>query len=216
MRSEVGRVYVSLSTCIFKNLAFEEYLLRNHKWEDGSEVMLLWSNSPAVVIGRHQNPWMEANTPYLRERGIVLARRHSGGGAVYHDEGNLNISLLTTSDSHCRPKNLNFLSKALNSRFSVNVVPTKRGDMEMQPGCRKCSGTAARIIKERAYHHLTLLVTVDLTVLSTSLRSPFKVFIRNPFPQKRGYTISIIEVIPCTFYGASDAENPLRFWRVFF
>ncbi|VDM54126.1 unnamed protein product [Angiostrongylus costaricensis] len=177
MFTAVGRVYISLSTCIFKNLAFEEYLLRNHVWEDGSEVMLLWSNSPAVVVGRHQNPWLEANIPYLRECGITLARRHSGGGAVYHDQGNLNISLLTTSESHCRRTNLSFISKALNSRFSVNVVPNKRGDIEMHPGYRKCSGTAARIVKERAYHHLTLLVGVDLMVLSNSLRSPFKDFI---------------------------------------
>ncbi|KAK6740431.1 hypothetical protein RB195_008724 [Necator americanus] len=136
--------------------------------------MLLWSNKPAVVIGRHQNPWLEANIPFLHEYGIDLARRHSGGGTVYHDQGNLNISLLTTRKAHCRKKNLEFLAKVINNRFAVNVVPTNRDDMELQPGSRKCSGTAARITTARAYHHLTLLVEADLMVLSASLRSPYK------------------------------------------
>ncbi|KJH44192.1 lipoyltransferase and lipoate-protein ligase [Dictyocaulus viviparus] len=172
-----GRVYVSLSTCIYKNLAFEEYLLKNHQWSDGDQVMLLWSNNPAVIIGRHQNPWLEANIPFLQKHCISLARRYSGGGTVYHDRGNLNISLLTTRQSHNRSKNLRLISEAINKRFAVQVVPNKRDDLEMQPGSRKCSGTAARIIRDRAYHHLTLLVNVDLTVLSASLQSPFKDFI---------------------------------------
>ncbi|EYC32040.1 hypothetical protein Y032_0003g1367 [Ancylostoma ceylanicum] len=177
VRHRLGKIYVSLSTCIFKNLAFEEYLLRHHDLENDGDAMLLWSNKPAVVIGRHQNPWLEANIPFLREYGIDLARRHSGGGTVYHDEGNLNISLLTTRKAHCRKKNLEFLAKAINDRFKVNVVPTSRDDMELQPGSRKCSGTAARITTARAYHHLTLLVNADLLVLSTSLRSPYKEYI---------------------------------------
>ncbi|KAK6037244.1 hypothetical protein COOONC_25251, partial [Cooperia oncophora] len=84
IRKGIGRIYLSSSTCIFKNLAFEEYLLRNTKIEEGGEVILMWSNKPAVVVGRHQNPWMEANIPFLKEYGIDLARRHSGGGTVYH------------------------------------------------------------------------------------------------------------------------------------
>ncbi|KAK6056628.1 biotin/lipoate A/B protein ligase family protein [Cooperia oncophora] len=66
-------------------------LLRNTKLEEGDEVVLMWSNKPAVVVGRHQNPWMEANIPFLKEYGIVLARRHSGGGTVYHDTEILEI-----------------------------------------------------------------------------------------------------------------------------
>ena len=57
--------------------------------------MLLYRNSPCVVVGRHQNPWTEAAVPVLRERGIALARRNSGGGTVYHDTGNINLSFLT-------------------------------------------------------------------------------------------------------------------------
>lgn len=104
VRHRLAKIYVSFTTCIFKNLAFEEYLLRHHDLENDGDAMLLWrlvpfllmvipmlsvfySNKPAVVIGRHQNPWLEANIPFLREYGIDLARRHSGGGTVYHDQG---------------------------------------------------------------------------------------------------------------------------------
>ncbi|RCN34467.1 WD domain, G-beta repeat protein [Ancylostoma caninum] len=92
-RHRLGKIYVSLSTCIFKNLAFEEYLLRHHDLENEGDALLLWSNKPAVVIGRHQNPWLEANIPFLREYGIDLARRHSGGGTVYHDQGGFQADL---------------------------------------------------------------------------------------------------------------------------
>ncbi|CAI2309246.1 unnamed protein product [Caenorhabditis sp. 36 PRJEB53466] len=173
-RGELSTILKSTSNCIFENLAFEEHIFRTHNVGTNGEVLLMWSNRPAVVVGRHQNPWIEVNIPYAKENGIQVARRHSGGGTVYHDMGNLNISLLTTHAQHCRPKNLKFISDALNSRFSVNIVPNKRDDMELQPGNRKCSGTAARIARGQAYHHLTLLVDANLSILSNSLSSPWR------------------------------------------
>ncbi|VDO69099.1 unnamed protein product [Onchocerca flexuosa] len=82
-----AKLFISRSQNIFENLAFEEWLLRNYKPDEEVESMLIWSNKPAVVIGRHQNPWMEADINYLRCNNIELARRHSGGGTVYHDLG---------------------------------------------------------------------------------------------------------------------------------
>nr|CDJ82370.1 Biotin lipoate A B protein ligase domain containing protein [Haemonchus contortus] len=178
IRKGFGRIFLSSSTSIFKNLAYEEYLLRTTNIGEGGEVVFMWSNKPAVVVGRHQNPWLEANIPFLKEYNIDLARRHSGGGTVYHDRGNLNISILTTTKSHCRRRNLASISKALNARFAVDIVPTKRDDMELQPGSRKCSGTAARITREKSYHHLTLLIEADLMLLSAALKSPFRDCIR--------------------------------------
>lgn len=174
LRGKFAKVLKSTSNCIYENLAFEEHIFRTHNVEKQGELLLMWSNRPAVVIGRHQNPWIEVNLPFCHEKDIEVARRHSGGGTVYHDLGNLNISLLTTHAQHCRPKNLKFISDALNSQFSVNIVPNKRDDMELQPGNRKCSGTAARIAKGQAYHHLTLLVDADLSILSKSLKSPWR------------------------------------------
>ena len=80
-------VYVSSSKNIFENLALEQWLYENVDMTD-TDYLLLWRNGPAVVIGRHQNPWLECNVQEVANRGASLARRNSGGGTVYHDEGN--------------------------------------------------------------------------------------------------------------------------------
>uniref|UniRef100_A0A915DEU9 BPL/LPL catalytic domain-containing protein n=1 Tax=Ditylenchus dipsaci TaxID=166011 RepID=A0A915DEU9_9BILA len=171
----LATIYLSKSTCIYENLAIEESIFRNHDLKKNGEAMLLWSNTPTVVIGRHQNPWLEANVKYCMENSIKIARRHSGGGAVYHDLGNLNISLLTTQYRHCRPRNLQLIAECLNQRFGVScVVPNKRDDLLWESDGSKFSGTAARVAHGRAYHHLTILVDACLDVLQSSLSSVFK------------------------------------------
>lgn len=87
-------VFISQSTDIFSNLAFEGWLYKNCTFND-RHLLFLWRNSPCVVIGRHQNPFKEANLSYLDSAGVPLARRQSGGGAVYHDMGNLNCTFFT-------------------------------------------------------------------------------------------------------------------------
>ena len=69
------------------NLAAEEYLLKNFS----DDIFMLWQNEPSVIIGKHQNVWDEINRNYIQEKHIKVVRRYSGGGAVYHDSGNLNI-----------------------------------------------------------------------------------------------------------------------------
>ncbi|KAL3990727.1 Biotin/lipoate A/B protein ligase family protein [Acanthocheilonema viteae] len=169
-----AKVFISRSQNIFENLAFEEWLLRNYKSDEEDESLLIWSNKPAVVIGRHQNPWLEADLNYLKSNNIELARRHSGGGAVYHDLGNLNISILTSQQRHDRKTNLRMIAEALSQEFNIKVEPNNRDDLWLQPGQRKISGTAARIVRQVAYHHLTLLVNVDIAILKRSLSSPFR------------------------------------------
>uniref|UniRef100_A0AC34FBI7 BPL/LPL catalytic domain-containing protein n=1 Tax=Panagrolaimus sp. ES5 TaxID=591445 RepID=A0AC34FBI7_9BILA len=169
----VGTIYISSCKKIYENLAVEEWLFRNHDLDKFGELALFWSNSPAVVIGRHQNPFLEADIQYIDKNGIDFARRHSGGGTVYHGNGNLNVSLLTTQKNHCRPRNLQWIAGVINQNFGVNLIATKRDDI-IFPDERKVSGTAARIARGRAYHHLTLLVDEDLDVLRRSLNSPFK------------------------------------------
>uniref|UniRef100_A0A914P663 BPL/LPL catalytic domain-containing protein n=1 Tax=Panagrolaimus davidi TaxID=227884 RepID=A0A914P663_9BILA len=169
----VGSIYVSSCKSIHENLALEEWLFRNLDLEKFGEVALFWSNYPAVVIGRHQNPFLEADVKFVDENGIDFARRHSGGGTVYHGFGNLNISLLTTHKNHCRPRNLQWIAGVINKNLGLNLIATKRDDI-IFPDERKVSGTAARIARGRAYHHLTLLINEDLDILRQSLNSPFK------------------------------------------
>ena len=82
------------------NLALEEYLVKS--WTGPKNLFVLWQNQPAVIIGRNQNAIEEVNLPYLEQEGIALVRRMSGGGAVYHDSGNLNYTLVL-DDSRTSP-----------------------------------------------------------------------------------------------------------------
>ena len=90
-RDPVRQVYISQSNDVFTNLALEDWLYKNHDF-DHKSLLLLWQNNPCVVIGRHQNPWIEADVPFIRGSDAKLARRNSGGGTVYHDLGNLNCT----------------------------------------------------------------------------------------------------------------------------
>lgn len=121
-------VFISQSNDIFTNLALEDWLYRNFDFSN-HHVMLLWVNSPCVVIGRHQNPWLEANCGYLNERGMQLARRNSGGGTVYHDNGNLNLTFFTPREQYNRRRNLEMMSKALNREWGLRSEITKKEDI---------------------------------------------------------------------------------------
>lgn len=121
-------VFISQSNDIFTNLALEDWLYKNFDFSN-HHVMLLWVNSPCVVIGRHQNPWLEANCGYLSERGMQLARRNSGGGTVYHDNGNLNLTFFTPREQYNRRRNLEMMSTALNREWGLKSEITKKEDI---------------------------------------------------------------------------------------
>lgn len=95
-------------------------------------VLMLWRNAPCVVIGRHQNPWLEANVPNLAtiaNDGVKLARRNSGGGTVYHDMGNLNMTFFTTREGYNRKYNLEIVRRAIFREFGLKVELSDREDL---------------------------------------------------------------------------------------
>lgn len=115
----IKSVFISQSNDIFTNLAIEDWIYKNTDFNN-HHVLLVWRNAPCVVIGRHQNPWMEANMAFLAENGIDLARRNSGGGTVYHDKGNLNLTFFTPRERYNRKSNLEIITRA----FSENGEST--------------------------------------------------------------------------------------------
>lgn len=163
-------VYRSRSSNIYTNLAIEDWFYQNHNF-DHSQILLFYRNDPCVVIGRHQNPWTEANVPFLRNNGIFLARRNSGGGTVFHDQGNINLSFMTSKAEYNRSRNLTLIVNALTEALAVDVSVNKRDDIVID-GAKKVSGTAAKIARKSAYHHCTLLVNVDTTNLHKALNNP--------------------------------------------
>ncbi|XP_043276397.1 lipoyltransferase 1, mitochondrial isoform X1 [Venturia canescens] len=160
-------VFISQSTDIHTNLALEDWLYRNYDFTN-HHVLLLWKNDPCVVIGRHQNPWVESNVSAVEEMGISLARRNSGGGTVYHDHGNVNLSFFTPRERYNRRYNLEIITRALYREWGLKAEINKREDIIVQ-GNFKVSGTAAKLGRPNAYHHCTLLVGVDKSLLSTAL-----------------------------------------------
>lgn len=161
-------VFISQSTDVFSNLALEAWLYKNWSFSR-RQLLLLWRNSPCVVIGRHQNPFREANLAYLESAHVPLARRHSGGGAVYHDNGNLNCTFFCPRDSYNRRWNLELLCLTLKSSFGLDVQLNSRDDILLNNKL-KVSGSAAKLGRTTAYHHCTLLVDTEHQQLSLTLQ----------------------------------------------
>ena len=121
-------VWVSASQNIFSNLALEDWMYKNMTFETES-VLLLWRNSPCVVIGRHQNPWVECNVTGARANGVQVVRRNSGGGAVYHDLGNMCISFFTARELYARKENLQLITDAVTRSWPVDLEINGRDDI---------------------------------------------------------------------------------------
>ena len=148
------------------NLALEEYVLNTLTDDD---YFLIWQNDKTVVIGKHQNTAEEVNSKRTEELGVKVVRRNTGGGAVYHDMGNLNFSFITDWDAE---KNIDYdtfllpVIRAL-SKFGVNAERQGRNDVVVDG--KKISGNAQCIHNGRILHHGTLLVSSDLSVMAEVL-----------------------------------------------
>lgn len=149
------------------NLAFEEYCFKNLDREE--DYVILWINGPAIIVGKNQNTIEEVNSQYVRENNIKVVRRITGGGAVYHDLGNLNFSIITTAAGNekidFKKYNIPIL-KAL-EKLGINGELTGRNDMTIDD--KKFSGIAQSVWKKRVLNHGTLLFDTQLEVLSQAL-----------------------------------------------
>lgn len=153
-----------------RNLALEEYLLR--RVQPGQCILYLWQNQRTVVIGRNQNAENECRIQTLEADGGHLVRRLSGGGAVYHDLGNLNFTFLVTREDYDVGKQTEVILRAVQK---VGVRAEKNGRNDLTVEGQKFSGHAYYKTGDQCYHHGTLMVDVDMTPLERYLNvSPLK------------------------------------------
>ncbi len=153
----------------YYNLALDRYFLECAEPDD--IILFFYVNKNAVIIGKNQNAWKECNLKAMEKDCVELVRRHTGGGAVYHDAGNLNFSLILPSELFDLERQFSVVISALKS-LGIDAVLSGRNDILVSG--KKISGNAFAMGKLRSAHHGTLLVNTDLGRLSEYLNPSVK------------------------------------------
>ncbi|MBE6534526.1 MAG: lipoate--protein ligase [Ruminococcaceae bacterium] len=146
------------------NLATEEYFLT----QSNEDIFMLWQNEPTIVIGKNQNAFAEINMDFVKQNNIHIARRISGGGAVYHDLGNVNYTFISKREK----SEINFehfTKPILDSLQNVGISAKLSGRNDLILDNKKFSGNAQHVIGSRVLHHGTLLFDTNLDVLTLAL-----------------------------------------------
>ena len=183
--------YESGSLDPFWNLAMEQHLLDTVP--SGCCLLYLWQNENTVVIGRNQNPWAECRVVLLEEEGGHLVRRLSGGGAVFHDRGNLNFTFLVPTGDYDLRKQQRVLLEACKS-FGIPAELSGRNDLTADG--RKFSGNAFYRSGDRSYHHGTLLVDTDGEKLSRYLTPAKAKLEAKGVASVRSRVVNLVELCP--------------------
>jgi len=174
------------------NLAVEEHLLRNVRVDE--PILLFYINEPSVIIGRNQNTLEEIDPDYIKHKGIHVVRRLSGGGAVYHDRGNLNFSFITPGrqDLHNFAK---FTEPVIAVLGELGVIAELRGRSDIFATGKKISGNAQYSTAGRMFSHGTILFDTDLEVMLKAL-NPRQVNIESKAVQSvRSFVTNIQELL---------------------
>lgn len=163
------RYIISRCTDPYRNIALEEYLLTHT--EPGERILYLWQNRKTVVVGYNQNAWKECRIEELEADGGFLARRLSGGGAVFHDLGNLNFTFLARRGSYNVEQQTEVILRAVRS-FGINAVRNGRNDLVVDG--KKFSGNAFYCTGDCCCHHGTILICADKQEISRYLNVSYE------------------------------------------
>ncbi|MDH4127818.1 MAG: lipoate--protein ligase, partial [Spirochaetota bacterium] len=176
---------------IWWNLSMEEYLLG--KVSTDHCILFIYQNRDSVVIGRNQNPWIECRIDLLKQDNLILARRISGGGAVFHDMGNLNFTFLVSKNDYNFKKQINVILLAL-KELGVIAVLNDKNDLVFNN--KKISGNAFSYKRNCVLHHGTLLINSNLSKLSMVLKPLANSIKTRSVKSKPSEVININEINP--------------------
>ena len=166
---------------IYFHFAAEEYLLK----QGNEDIFMLWQDTPSVVIGKHQRLRSEVDQEWAEREQVHIARRFSGGGTVYHDLGNVNLTFIETTPR--LPEFVTYLQRTLDFLNSMGLMATGGERLGIYLNGLKISGSAQCLYKDRVLYHCTLLYDTDLTALHQAL---------NPEPMVDDEMLSSVYAVP--------------------
>lgn len=175
------------------NIALEEYLLYQYPTED---IFLLYVNAPSIIVGKFQNTLAEINLDYVKEQQIKVVRRMSGGGAVYHDLGNLNFSFHTLLDKKDFMDFSQFTAPVVKLLNELNVPAKLEGRNDLLVEGKKFSGNAKLAKNGKMIQHGTILFNSEMSVLSDALKiNPLK-YVDKAIKSNRSRVTNLIDYLP--------------------
>lgn len=183
----------------YYNLAVEEYLLLH----EDDDIFMLWQNEPTVVIGKNQNAYAEVNLSYVREQGIHVCRRITGGGAVYHDAGNINYTFISKKRNGEHASYAFFAAPILRALETLGLSCSLSGRNDLEYNGRKFSGNAQHSNGARILHHGTILFDTDISVMSAALKVDKEKLAHRAIKSCGSRVINLKEALGDTF-GVSD------------
>ncbi len=154
------------STDPYFNIAAEEYVLKNFR----DDCFMLWRNANAIIVGKHQNTLAEINVDYVKEKNIKVVRRLSGGGAVFHDLGNLNFTFIVSGDDGNLVDFRKFTLPIIEVLQKLGVEARFEGRNDITIEGKKFSGNAEHVWRNRTLHHGTILFSSEMTDISMALK----------------------------------------------
>ena len=185
------RIYEGVGFDPHFNLAIEKHLM--DITPPGECVLYLWQNQNTVVIGKNQNAWLECRTSLLEQEDGKLSRRLSGGGAVFHDLGNLNFTFIMCKEDYDVDKQLSVIQAAC---AFAGITAEKSGRNDLLADGRKFSGNAFYQNRTHAYHHGTLMVNVDKEKLGRYLSPPKAKLEAKGVASVRSRVVNLSELCP--------------------
>ncbi len=157
---------ISKSTDCYFNLALEEHFLKSRT----DDVFMLWQNDNTIVVGKNQNTLSELDIDFVKKNDIRVVRRITGGGAVYHDMGNINFTYITDASDEWECDFSRFAVPVIRTLQALGIDAQMSGRNDIVVDGRKISGNAQTVVNGRLLHHGTLLLKTDISILKKALK----------------------------------------------
>ena len=188
------RYIINTSTDPYYNLALDEFAMRHIDTDE--DFFFLWRNAPAVIIGKNQNTVEEINQDFIDKNGVKVARRVSGGGAVYHDLGNLNFTFIINVDDPGKVDYKKYVQPIIDALASMGVTAEASGRNDILIDGLKISGNAQRVSNGKLMHHGTLLFDVNIENMVQALNVTPDKYISKGVKSVRSRVTNIKEHLP--------------------